>query len=583
MNEPLLSQIMVARNDDYLGDFKRRMEMALNYVCEHIVQTGWAEDYELLICDWNSPSPLRLALNLNESARRLARFLEVPPSLVAKYNLGEVNLSMGRATNVALRRSRGRFTLLSSADTIMTRLSVDKLFQLLAGRTPCPGDLENCWLGIDRYYIPWQAAERLTLAELDRYLFLHACSLRTPPPIHGITAAEAAMVISRNLINSVRGYDEDYQYWGSVDVDLGRRIAQSAPCLKAGSIGIFGYDLTVRPERDQARRAAVNRDTVKLSPVLNDADWGLGREEIIPRQAPPNSEVHNAPLPQKPYETVRFLEGAHTVPLSQDTAEIAGAWRESRFDQKELEGGTLESLFRLSGTGGRGKRPDLSFLAFERLAAQWLQDGSKDWFIGPWYEPLRQLPDFFDRAFDYTVKRVICPWTAERACSYMAVLATVARQMPRRFFYAPGRDFFLAKAAALPEPTLEISAYDHWQDETRDINAIHVAMREVAFKGYLHFLTGPLETAFPRLARIPFAGEPFQAAFLDLLYLSDIFEALPRLLTPLLSPDCALVLRGDQRQLDALAAELGGQSFTAAGAMPGLAVLVRGASPHETL
>lgn len=575
----LLSHIVTARNDDYLGDFKRRLELLINFNCAQVMKAGGQDDYELLIVDWNSPSPLKEALNLNEAALKLTRFLEVPPKMVALNGLDGKAFQAGVAGNVGIRRARGGLVMLTTADVLFAGRSIADLMALLKGEIPFPVDLESCYLGVERFLVPWPRAERLRPEELERYFLFHTTYMTRDEQFHGLSGSEGASIVSRRILHEIRGLNESYAGHGYHDIELGRRVAQFAPQLKATAVGIFFHDLTQRP-RVRASGLKANVDLVKISPVDNDEDWGLGREDIPFQPAEPHPEILRLPARPQPYEREALLEKNPSRPSKLLRLEQTALAR-SRDPLK-----WAERLFSQARSGRR--RSIFSRLGFEALLTH-LERGAANgepesgiWF-GPWFGDQAELFAYLRATMDKGAYRFISRWNQALAHSFLAVLATVGRRRPDRFFLAGLRDFHLAQAAAAVDQTIEISAYDHWRPELYPhghvgeklfpITRLDSLMAEVGYQGYFHVETGPLETALERLRQTPLAGEPFQTAFLDLDFLAPILEDLADQLRPLMDEGPALILRGSETRRDRLRADLGRQGLRTVGRLPGLEIM----------
>lgn len=573
----LLSHIVTARNDDYLGGFVGRLEMTINYNCGQIMATGGQDDYELLIVDWNSPTPLRTALNLNPAALKLTSFLEAPPRIAVKYGLDGRPFQPGVAVNVGIRRARGRIIMLTAADVLFAGRSVADLLALLKGETPFPADLDNCYLGVERFLVPWVRAERLRPEELDRYLLLHTTYMVRDEQFHGLCGSEGSSIVSRKILHEIRGLNEGYAQHGYHDIELGRRVAQFAPQLKATAAGIFFHDLSQRP-RVRSSDLKANVDLVKISPVDNDENWGLGQEEIPFQPAEPHPEINREPARPRPYDQEALLEINPLRPSKLITLERAALGHSKD---------PLVWAGRLLGQARSGRRRSIfSRLGFEALLAHLEREAAKgddEIFFGPWFGDRAELFGYLRAAMDRGAYRFISRWNLALAYSFLAALATVGRRRPDRFFQAGLRDFHLAQAAAAVDRTIEISAYDHWRPELYPhghvgeklfpITRLDSLMAEIGYQGYFHVETGPMKTALERLKLTPLAGEPFQAAFLDLDFLAPVGDNLAGELRPLLDEAPALVLRGAEERLTRMREELKPQGLRTVGRLPGLEIM----------
>ena len=80
--KPILSIVMPARNDNYMGNSNWRLENALNFSAIELDKLNKLEDVEVIIVDWGSKVPLHTVLALNEKADSIARFILVSDSVI---------------------------------------------------------------------------------------------------------------------------------------------------------------------------------------------------------------------------------------------------------------------------------------------------------------------------------------------------------------------------------------------------------------------------------------------------------------------------------------------------------------------
>lgn len=596
---PLLSHIMFGRNDNYLGNFKRRLEMSVNYNSRQAAECGHLGDYEILICDWDSPRPLRLDLNLDGPARQCTRFLEIDRDMIIGGGLDPAVFNLAAAMNVGLRRAGGEMLMLSPAEVFFPHQAMKNLFALIKNEVSFPADIRNCYLGALRYMVPWQIAEHLGPDDLDRYFLLHCANLRPGhyfpdgSHCHGLAAGEGAHLFSRELARKIKGASEEYIH-RSQDLDLGRRIGQLAPVLKADLAGVFCYDLDQRPRQRASLR--VNEDKVYPTLSPNGDNWGLAAADIPFRAAEPLAGAgrieEEAP---RPYEAESLLE--------KRPPERSGLLKAARLLSARLGGRDPQDkarrLFRLAGP--RGKRDIFRRLGFETLL-EGLRRGdipefemesdppaSGRAFWGDWFGPQPALYEYLTLALDKKAGNFISNWSLQQAYGLLAVLATVGRRRPRRFYCTPLRDFYLIQAAAAVDPTIEITAYDHWRTDLfprahaggrlYPIDNLSPILESVDYIGYLHVQTGPLENAFERLREIPFAGDPFQVMYLDLDFLEAVTNGLYDRLAPLTGLGCALICRGRPDLRKIWRQIMADQAFTLVGALPGLDIFTVIAEP----
>lgn len=579
--KPLLTHVMVGRNDNYLGNFKHRLELAVNYICNGVAATNNQKNYELLIVDWNSETPLRDALNLNERARQCTSFLEVPPEVVQKNKPSDSVLDIPTAVNVGLRRASGRMVMASPADALFPLASIKALFDLLEEKIPFVADLDKCYLGIERFLIPWQTSERLTENTIERYLVQHQSGFHFEPRLPGISGGEGAQLFSKKLVTEMQGFDESNIYWGGSDREIVLRINQRYPMLKLTHFGVFCYDLSQPSTR---RRAALKNNNIihiPLTEKVNDTFWGLGNVAIEKTPALECPDICNEPdRATLPYD---LTVSGHT--RASDFLGMTGSLWSSMLRQKWFArvGFWLASHYfplyqRPKNKLGSKFHTVLCFLAFKALACKWINHSRKknpEYFFSEWFGDKNTLQRYLDVAFGQRLFTKRSSWDMANACAFIALLATMGRRQPLRFLYCPRREYYIARAAIFVDPTMEITGYDHWIGQDENTGRIGGVLMEAGFKGYYHALSGTEKTAFERLREGRYIGEPYQVLFLDLDFMQDSLSDLSHRAEPLMDTPCTIICKGDSHAQALFKNTL--QGFTVVGNLPGVVIYDRNA------
>jgi hypothetical protein len=145
-NNPYLSLVVTARNDDHGGSLLRRMQAFVNGWVGQCKRHGLSS--ELIVVDWNPPEdrpPLIDALRWPPDTQPCqVRFVQVPPEVHQRYtHAAALPLYQMIAKNVGIRRSRGRFLLVANIDIIFS----DDLIGYLAEERLEPGRMYR----IDRH------------------------------------------------------------------------------------------------------------------------------------------------------------------------------------------------------------------------------------------------------------------------------------------------------------------------------------------------------------------------------------------------------------------------------------------------
>lgn len=143
---PYLSVVVTARNDNHGGNMLRRMQIFVNGLLEQCRRHQL--EAELIIVEWNPPGnrpPLAEALTWQiENSPCIVRFVEVPPHVHQQLNHSEsLPLFQMIAKNVGIRRAKGEFVLATNIDLLFS----DELFHFLALRQLQHGKIYR----MDRY------------------------------------------------------------------------------------------------------------------------------------------------------------------------------------------------------------------------------------------------------------------------------------------------------------------------------------------------------------------------------------------------------------------------------------------------
>ncbi|MCS6850941.1 MAG: glycosyltransferase family 2 protein [Gemmataceae bacterium] len=280
---PLLSLVIPARNDSYMGDFKWRFATCLNYLARNLDRIGRLGDVEVVVCDWNSDVPLHRELELSPAAAELVRFLVVPPE-VARPIQRDSPFPIVLAQNAAIRRSRGTFIGQTDSDVLYTPATLLALLNLLEGRVPGV-PIDRAYWAAPRRQLPYrQVQRRPSLRELDAYLLSSGSLLPQDQVGAGYAAPTALVLLHRDIWHACRGYDQRFLYWGWMDIDLALRVTQRYPLLYLSNFGVNLIHLEHYAQRNyqdpehQPRRANFPDDDPAFE--ANDADWGLASHQL---------------------------------------------------------------------------------------------------------------------------------------------------------------------------------------------------------------------------------------------------------------------------------------------------------------
>src|ERR1035441_10312403 len=121
--EPYLSVVVTARNDDHGGNLLGRMQVFVDAWINQAKRHNLSS--ELIVVEWNPPAGRdRLAQALRwpgDTGPCEVRIIEVPPEVHARYRqAAALPLYQMIAKNVGIRRARGEFILATDIDILVS-------------------------------------------------------------------------------------------------------------------------------------------------------------------------------------------------------------------------------------------------------------------------------------------------------------------------------------------------------------------------------------------------------------------------------------------------------------------------------
>lgn len=253
-SRPSITAVVVGRNDDYMADFRERLEATIDWNTRYLID-------EVIFVEWNPP-PDRdlLAYGLTEKFKMLRAYV-VPPEVHQAINRNpHLQLLEYHAKNVGIRRSTTPWILTTNADAALGMNAINRILHT---------DLDpNVVWTAERIDIAWKenAQQRIGLFESLRY--------RRFIPYDRLGTGEFALT-SRQLWEKTRGYDESLvRHKIGCDVrGIAQLVAHGARISKAGTVLHLQHPTScvegVRPFHGEMA-------TVEGVPYENRDDWGLG-------------------------------------------------------------------------------------------------------------------------------------------------------------------------------------------------------------------------------------------------------------------------------------------------------------------
>jgi hypothetical protein len=325
VSDPLVSFVIIGRNDDYMGDYQYRLATSLSFLAESAGRAQLLEQLEVLVVDWASERPLATELPLTPEARRITTFLHVRPEILqARY--GATRWIPTCAVNVGVRRAHGRFIFFTDSDCLWSEHACASLGRLLRGEIDLPAPIDEVLCYVRRYQVPWATVHRRP--HLDEWRRVAALIVATAVPEYPSASClggfSGGQLMHRSLWHAAKGYDEQLDRpWGWSDNDLMLRVSQEHTWLDVSGYGFFGLHMEHWPQSEARFRrdpATVNPMTIRNEPAANDLSWGLGDFDIPPTQCSSPASSRRGP------GCAVALSGKTANPLARDwRPEPAGA------------------------------------------------------------------------------------------------------------------------------------------------------------------------------------------------------------------------------------------------------------------
>ena len=277
--QPTLSICMAGRDDDYMLDFRYRLETTLNSYAHALQSLNREAEAEIVVTDWGSETPLCKTLELSEPARKIARFVYVPQEIIRKTQGGEVFYHVPRACNVGMRRARGKYVFVTNTDQLVPTSALESLLRLLNGEIQIPVDILEIIMLVPRVQVPWQFVERKpTLVEWEQFMFMNEYALlhQPHPPESNWFGSTSGFVFSAAINRELHGFDEMQAGWGWGDIEFGFRAIQERLFVHLSNLGISAFHMGHPPSGRRHGIVPTNSLTWDAAGKRNADNWGLG-------------------------------------------------------------------------------------------------------------------------------------------------------------------------------------------------------------------------------------------------------------------------------------------------------------------
>jgi hypothetical protein len=215
--QPYLSVVMTARNDDHGGNPLGRLQTFVN----HLIAQAARHDVsvELVLVDWNPPAGKpKLAEALRAPAELgpcTLRIIQVSPELHARYNHAD-NLPLFQmiAKNAGIRRARGRFILATNIDVLFS----EEFFEFLREQALQPGRMYR----LDRLDVASEVPVDASVEERLEFCSSHLLRINSREGTFAVTPLGLPTPVQEDITEAGcgiflgRGWYEPSQYFGQM-------------------------------------------------------------------------------------------------------------------------------------------------------------------------------------------------------------------------------------------------------------------------------------------------------------------------------------------------------------------------------
>lgn len=250
---PSITAVVVGRNDDYMSDFKQRLQATIAWNAKYLVD-------EVVFVEWNPPAERELlSLGLAQRFKSLRAYVVAPEIHQALCENSKVPLLEFHAKNVGIRRAKSDWVVATNADAAFGPDIVNRLLG---------GDLtEDVVFSAQRIDIPWREGRETQIGALDCLRY------RRVIPYHPLGTGEFGFA-SRRLWERARGYDESLVRH-RIGVDkrgIAQLIAHGARSEKVGTVFHLAHPTSCTEGVQDHHGDWASWENV---PYENDENWGL--------------------------------------------------------------------------------------------------------------------------------------------------------------------------------------------------------------------------------------------------------------------------------------------------------------------
>lgn len=281
----LLSILCQGRNDNYMGNFSWRIATAINNHARNIKTLGIEDEVEILVADWGSERPFYHDLQLSPEAKKLVRYLVVPPNIAQVYDK-DSGFAAPQPSNSLARRSHGKYLLFSDSDIFVPLASMAKLINGLRKGAIGQYSFDDTFFWSSKLHIPFDLVrQNPSLKEIDRHIEKH-WETYAPENVskEHFQGCGVCLLMKREMWLESRGWDERLIYWGWNDIDWHKRLEWKYQWEDLTLQGMRMFHLEHYKNRFDDYEKELNRKSnPQVEPTEycpNSDNWGLGDQVL---------------------------------------------------------------------------------------------------------------------------------------------------------------------------------------------------------------------------------------------------------------------------------------------------------------
>lgn len=284
-NSKLVTFVCQGRNDDYMGNFRWRLETALNSRIKYLSTLNALDDVEVIVADWGSDRPLYHDLELTQEAKQNIQFLVVPPDIATKHNKGSP-FSTSHPLNAIVRRAKGKYIFFCDSDVIIPLDSLAKLIQSMRQGYIQEYNLDDSFFWASKYHVPNDLVKQsLPLELIEQHIETNWQSYQTEKvDTTNFVGCGVGLLMKREMWLASSGLHEELVHWGWNDIEWQKRLASRYRWQDLENFGMKMFHLEHYADRTnnfiQQCGKIENPRIVSESFSPNPPDWGLYNEQL---------------------------------------------------------------------------------------------------------------------------------------------------------------------------------------------------------------------------------------------------------------------------------------------------------------